>query len=272
MQATSDSRPLPLGIRTELAINAGRTSISYGPRYAVLRTSQNPTYYMGNLLIYDRAPRSGDMPVWLRDFEDAFGGDPQVRHAAFAFGASEGTGASEEFVANGFTLEDHAVMRARAVAAFDAPPGLTIRRFADDGDWGEQLEMQMAAMPAIHDASEYRVFKERQIAHHRDIAARIGAWFGAFDGGRLAGSCGVFKAGAGLARFQDVTVHPSYRNRGVARALICAAGAAALHDWTVTELIIVAKRDDFPRRIYQKCGFEDYQREAALWKAQRALA
>lgn len=98
MQATFDPNALTLGVRTGLAISAGRTSISYGPQYAVVRTPQNPTYYMGNLLL-------------------------------------------------------------------------------------------------------------------------------------------------------------------------C---ALALREWAVTTLIIVAKRDDFPRRIYAKCGFEEYQREAALWKPQRA--
>jgi GNAT superfamily N-acetyltransferase len=64
-------------------------------------------------------------------------------------------------------------------------------------------------------------------------------------------------------------VLPAYRNRGVARALVSAAGRVAVERFGAALLVIVAEADDFPRRIYERCGFTLFQRERALWTAAR---
>lgn len=258
-----------LGIRTDVVLNAPRLEIEERGAFAILRTPSNPGYYFGNYLIFDRAPAPVDLERWQDEFERAFEHYPQVRHAAYVFSGRAERDAVKVFADAGYTIENRAVMTAARIADFQPPAGIEVRPLLDDADWAGQMDMQMASRPPEHDERAYRRFKERQIAHHRALSERSGVWLGAFDGARLTGSCGIFPAGDALARYQDVSVDPGYRNRGIARALVSAAGAWALRSFGVRTLIIVAKADAFARRIYEKAGFEMTQSETAIWKARR---
>jgi GNAT superfamily N-acetyltransferase len=257
-----------LGIRTDIQLNASRSNLEERGAFLVVRTPSNPGYYFGNYLIAAAPPECGDYDRWVQAFDNAFAGDPKVRHAAFAFaGAPEGDALSE-FVRNGFVVEAHVVMAASRVEKFLPPAGIAIRALHSQSDWDAQMDMQMAARDPQHDELLYRSFKERQIEHHRQLSERIGAWIGAFDGERLAGSCGIFNL-SGLARYQDVAVHPAYRNRGVGSAIVSAAGLWAVDRFKAQTLLIVAKRVDFPRKIYERLGFAAAEFETHLWKARR---
>jgi GNAT superfamily N-acetyltransferase len=103
----------------------------------------------------------------------------------------------------------------------------------------------------------------REFATRRSVAQRSlveqgrGVWWGAFVDGVLASSLGVFGAGAGLARYQDVETHPAYRRRGLATALVQAAGRHALAELGARRLVIVADPDDDAVRVYRRAGFRD---------------
>ena len=51
--------------------------------YWLVRTPSNPTYYSGNLLIFNRPPVEGDYARWLEMFEREFKDEPEVRHVLF---------------------------------------------------------------------------------------------------------------------------------------------------------------------------------------------
>ena len=237
----------------------------------MIRTPQNPGYYNGNYLYFPLAPKRGDLARWVQLFEQAFAADPRVKHASFCWDGAAGTGTADEFVAAGFTLDEYLVMTAERLNDFALPTGLHVRAFCDERDWAQQLSMQLDDVPAVHAGPAYTAFKAAQVEHHRTISETLGVWMGAFDGERLAGSCGIFPAQDGMARYQDVMVAKAYRNRGIARALIAAAGRCAFERFHPRTLVIVADANDFPQGIYRRAGFTEAQREARLWKADRTL-
>lgn len=190
-----------------------------------------------------------------------------MRHAAFAFPGV--TNVAEEFTRIGFTVARHSVMTSQNIVPIGPPARVEMRLLHSQDDWAAQLELQQATRPKVLDESEYRRFKQLEIAHQRNLVDEMGAWIGAFEGPRLIGSCGIFHVTEDLARYQDVAVHQVFRNRGVGRALVSAAGTLALESFEAKTLVIAADTDDFPRRIYEKSGFREEHRETHMWKAQR---
>lgn len=256
-----------LGIHTDLVLNAGRSLVTDGDGYAVVRTPSNPGFYFGNFLILGHPPGHADLSKWEDAFDRAFGAEPDVRHAAFACAGRMLASAREAFSAAGYTIDEMTVLTGEAVLAAPLPAGIDLRAMRGDADWDQQMAMQMASRPPAHGEEEYRPFKERQIAHHRSLADR-GLWLGAFEANRLLGSCGIFPAASGYARYQDVTVDPRYRRRGIARALVATAGAWALEQPGVRTLVIVSESEQ-AWRIYQRVGLRAAQDETRLWKARR---
>lgn len=269
MPAISDPRVRTLGLRTHLAVESERSIVEEHEDFVAVRTPGNPDYHFGNLLIFDRPPRAGDEDRWPERFEQIFGAHPPVRHAAFAWSADDDRGAVEPFLRRGYTFQHRAVLTAATVNEFPAPPGLRVRPFRCENDWNAQLQLGLAVREEQYEAQTYARFKAAQVLYHRQITGAFGVWLGAFEGDRLAGSCGIFSIGDGIARYQDVSVLPEYRNRGIARCLTGAAGRFALDRFGSRRLVIVADAGDFPRKIYERVGFTLYQREGALWIAAR---
>lgn len=268
MPAISNARVRTLGLRTDLAIESGRALITEHAGCISVRTPLNPDHYFGNFLIFDTPQRAGDEDRWTALFEKIFGDDSRVRHAAFAWSAEEPPDV-ERFTQRGFAFQDRVVLTAGAIEHFDPPAGLAVRRFRCDNDWNAQYELSLTTRETVHEEQAYARFMAAQIAYRREAADQFGAWLGAFDGEQLAGSCGIYSIGDGIARFQDVGVRPKYRNRGIARSLVSAAGRFANERFGASQLVIVADADGAARRIYERCGFAPYQRECALWIAAR---
>lgn len=271
MRSISESFPLTLGVRTELAVDASRCTFEVHDGFAVIRTPQNPGYYNGNFLYFPHAPERGDRALWLERFEQAFEADARVKHASFCWDGAAGTGTARDFVAAGFTLDEYHVMTAQILNDFAPPAGVHLRALYEECDWTQQLAMQLDDVPAQHAGPAYAAFKAAQVEHHRRISETLGVWLGAFDGETLVGSCGIFPAQDGMARYRDVMVAKASRNRGIARALITAAGRGAFERFGAKTLVIVADANDFPQTIYRRAGFTEAQHEARLWKADRTL-
>lgn len=269
MPVSFNERIRTLGLRTDLAIESDRSVVEEHDGYLAVRTPSNPGYYFGNFLLFEDGPRAADQTRWPQVFEENFAADPHVRHAAFAWSIDEDPGHVEPFLERGYTLQERAVLTADVPGEFAPPAGLHIRPFRCENDWNKQLELGFATREACYEREPYERFKTAQMAHHRAITARFGAWLGAFEGERLAGSCGVFSTGEGVARYRDVGVFPEFRNRGVARALISAAGHLARARFGATQLVIVAEAAAFARRLYERAGFTAMQREGALWITHR---
>lgn len=95
-------------------------------------------------------------------------------------------------------------------------------------------------------------------------AQGFGAWFGAFQAGRMVSGLGVFGDGSGIARFQNVDTHPEHRNQGLAGMLVYKAGQYAQQEMAARTLVIVADPAEPAIRIYRSVGFRDAETQVQL--------
>jgi len=100
--------------------------------------------------------------------------------------------------------------------------------------------------------------------------------FGAGDpGGRLASMCTLFLDedvnGRRVATVAEVGTLPDQRGRGLARAAVLAAVAAAA-DWSAGLIAVAADSDDWPQLMYARLGFVPVGRQIALTRRLRRRA
>lgn len=242
-----------LGLATDLAVLEleGSTITDRGD-HLVIRTESNPTYYWGNFFILAQAPATDEIPSWIRRFESEF---PYAAHRAFAVldvGADH-SGWTE----HGYTVELDSALAADALAAPPRPAlDAEVRVFESDDDW-EQSAVLSAADDDSGDPESRLTFERRRAAAERQQSeAGQGRWFGAFVGGRLVARAGVVLLGS-RARYRFVVTHPDFRRRGLAGALVHAAGEWALAQPGVEQVVIVADTDGPAINLYRSLGFRE---------------
>jgi ribosomal protein S18 acetylase RimI-like enzyme len=121
---------------------------------------------------------------------------------------------------------------------------------------------------AVHgdgDSEGWQGFTGRRLQAMRRLQAQgFGAWFGAFQAGRMVSGLGVFGDGSGIARFQNVDTHPEHRNQGLAGTLVYKAGQYAQQEMAARTLVIVADPAEPAIRIYRSFGFRDAETQVQL--------
>jgi ribosomal protein S18 acetylase RimI-like enzyme len=256
---------LSLGYRTDAMLRSFLGTVTEQEHYTVIRTTSNPTFRWGNMLVYPTAPQPGDLERWLSDFRREF---PTAEHRLFGWDDPQGQlGAAAELSAAGFSVDVFAVLAAQTV---HKPPKwnttATFRPLFSDDDWQANVELSLAVNAV--EPSERRegegyadYLRQRNDERRAMVQAGWGQWWGAFVDGELAASLGVF-ARAGLGRFQDVSTHPQYRRRGLCGSLVYHAAQTAF-DHGTTSLVMVADPADVAIGIYQSLGFITTQWQAA---------
>jgi GNAT superfamily N-acetyltransferase len=244
-----------LGLSTDLGLLARRGTIIDRDDYLVAITPDDPGYYYGNLLVLPAPPQIGEVAYWTRRFADEFR-HPEIKHVTLRWdGIAADTGAREELVAAGFTIEIDQVMTARTI---DAPAiDLEVRPLEPD----EVLAVADLgfAIGDRHDEA-YRQFLQRRAAWKRELVVSGEARFwGAFDGRDLVGSLGLVPLGNGIARYQDVQTATSHRKRGIASAML----AAAARDVHCETLVILVMPGSDAARVYERVGFTVAERTAS---------
>ena len=109
------------------------------------------------------------------------------------------------------------------------------------------------------------------MARRRLTQAGTGAWFGAFDGGRLVAQLGLFDVGDGYARYQHVETDPAARRRGLAGTLVWRAGRYGREALGASALVIVADPMDTAIRVYRSCGFTGLESQLTLERPSAAV-
>jgi hypothetical protein len=120
--------------------------------YWAVHSPSNPTFWWGNLLLFDDAPAPGDGERWEALFEQEFGGRAEVTHRTVAWDRVDGArgAADQEFVERGYELESTAGLVARPAVLSEHPQAnrdVEVRALDPDGDedlWAAVIDVQMA--------------------------------------------------------------------------------------------------------------------------------
>jgi ribosomal protein S18 acetylase RimI-like enzyme len=113
------------------------------------------------------------------------------------------------------------------------------------------------------DADEKTV-SEMNAADLLQVKAANSRIFGIVEDGEVVSSAQLFSDG-GTAQVEDVATLPAYRGRGHAKALVTRAveeAVAGNHEF----IFLVAEGDDWPRKLYNRLGFEEVGSRFAFLK------
>lgn len=263
--------PRSLGYRTDLIFARFDAQVTDRGDHLAIRTPQNPSFYWGNFLLFDRPPAPGDAARWMELFAREIGAPPAIEHVAIGWDTVDGeTGDLAEFLAAGFVA-----CRWRVQATTNPRPparpaeGLVIRPLERESDWLQSVENQVATREPGFTEAPYREFALGRIPRYRAMtAAGLGLWWGAFIGQQLVADLGLFSAGD-LARYQSVQTLPEFQKRGIAGTLIHAAARHAIETRGVKTLVIVSEADTPAQRLYKSLGFEPVEYQVGLEKRPR---
>ncbi len=261
-----------LGYQTDLIFPAFDGEIVDRGDYVVIRTPLNPGYFWGNFLLFSRPPKETDHERWTALFEREIGAPPQVSHQTFGWDSREpGGGDFTPFLEDGFEFNHAHVLTASQLHPPREPSlAVAIRPLRSPEDWDLAVENQVASRGPEFSEAGYRLFRQRQMARYRVMAARgLGAWYGAFAGEQLVADLGIFRRGQ-TGRFQAVETHPDFRRRGVASNLVFRAGELAMRDFGIQILVIVADAGSPPERLYRSLGFalQEHQFGLEKWRSE----
>jgi predicted GNAT family acetyltransferase len=249
-----------LAFRTDLAMlqHSGSVVEDRGS-HLVVRTPDNPAYWWGNFLLLPAPPADlEEARQWGATFEREL---PSARHRTFGVdGRSGDTDQLAPFAELGMSIDCSSVMTATAVHEPSRPnTTATYRTLASDDDWAQQVQLDLAGEePGTHTLP---FVTARAQAQRRLVEGGYGAWWGAFEDGRLRASMGLFTASPGLARFQSVKTHPGARGRGLAGTLVHRVSRYGFDDLGAHTLVMVADPEYLAIRIYRSVGFADTERQ-----------
>ena len=245
-----------LAFRTDLALlQRGGSEVEDHESYIAVRTPENPAYWWGNFLLLPAAPTSEELHAWEAVFTETF---PDAYHRAYGIASAHGRRGDLAALANaGLSVDASTVMTAEATSV-RAPPrpnrAATYRPLGTDTDWQQQVEL---AMCDGRPSSERDFVIAKVAAQRRTAESGTGTWWGGFLGNRLCCSMGLFKAGPGLCRFQDVKTHPDARGQGLAGTLVHEISRFGMKELGAMTLVMVADPDYPAVRVYRSVGFED---------------
>jgi GNAT superfamily N-acetyltransferase len=257
-----------LGYQTDLIFASFDGEIIHRDNYLVIRTPTNPSFYWGNYLLFDHAPREGDYPRWQELFATEIGIPPLVNHQTFGWDTtSNELGIIEPFLENGFHVQHSVVLTTqRLIPPSNIAQPVTVRPLELDDDWAQSVEIQVVCREPGFPEDGYRLFKQRQMNRYRAMSqAGLGAWFGAFIGSQLVADLGIFCTNQ-LGRYQSVETHPKYRRQGIASYLVSQSGLYALDHYGISTLVIVAEADSQAERLYRTAGFKPVEQQIGIAK------
>ena len=249
-----------LGFRTDVALRAleGAEVTDRGD-HLVVRTPDNPDFWWGNFLLLARVPGPGQGREWLARFAAEF---PAARHVALGVDSTEDAETPEEFAAAGLEADRATVLTgARLRPPAHPSTQAEIRPLDGDGDWRQSVDLAIRCF----DGGEPGDFLERRaVARRRLTRAGAGAWFGAFENGRLLAQLGLFDVGDGYARYQHVETDPLARRRGLAGTLVWTAARYGREVLGTGTFVIVADPAGAAIRLYRACGFTARQSQLSF--------
>ena len=259
-------------LRTELALLGPGARIEDRGDHLFVEVPDQPSFFFGNLLVFERGPAPGDAARWPALFGEAFAHRPGVRHVTLAWQqAAPDDRGRDALVAAGFEHHSHVGMIAREVRVRETRIAkLAIREIVSDQDWEHAAQHELRLNPRPEHFKDYAAFVAGRFRALRRLAQEgRGAWYGAFAEEQLVSALGLFRVGE-LARYQNVGTHPEFRRLGIAGALIAEAARRTLSRPGVERLVMVSEDSGGAFDLYRALGFEPAERRFALCRASGA--
>jgi hypothetical protein len=255
-----------LGRQTDLIFARFAGSVVDRGNYVLIQTPSNPGYHWGNFLIFDHAPRRGDLKLWKELFDREFTYYQSPHHYVFTWDTPESDrGDIEEFLEAGFEFDTATVL---STATLHKPShenhSITIRKISTNSEWDEATLLQINCADPKFVNEKYPAFKRTQMAAYRRMSEQnLGSWYGAYLDGKLVGDLGIFYSD-GIGRYQNVETHPDHRNQGICGTLVYHAGMSAKSDFGIDRLVMEADASYHAARIYESVGFKPCETNYAL--------
>ncbi len=250
-----------LGYRTDLIFNKLDGEVIDRGNHLVVRTLSNPNFFWGNLLIFETAPKVGDITKWKDLFKTEFT-NPAIYHMTFAWD-EEKIGDIKEFEQDGFKLEKAVVLSAKKQDLKKPPKFNTQIQIGSPktpSDWEEIIQIQLLTGNFDVTKEELKTFYQKQMLRYQKlISLNLGVWFCARLDNKIVGSLGVFKDYE-LGRFQIVSVHPDYQRRGICGAMVYQAAEYAFSQMGLSTLVMIADAEYHAANIYKSVGFSETER------------
>jgi ribosomal protein S18 acetylase RimI-like enzyme len=259
-------RVTSLGYRTDVALRTMEgAEVTDRGDHLVVRSPDNPNFWWGNFLLLAEVPRPGEALSWVARFAAEF---PAAQHVALGVDTADGDAELPgDLAVAGLEAERAVVMTAAEVMPPARPNAdAEIRALGSDADWRQSVDL---AIRCADSGEEGGYLERRAAARQRMTRAGLGAWFGAFDGGRLLAQLGLFDVGGRYARYQHVETDPAARRRGLAGTLLWYAGRYGHEVLGARTFVIVADPADAAIRIYRACGFAARQGQLLLERVPR---
>lgn len=259
-----------LGRRTDFIFARFSGFIEDKGGYTLIKTPTIPGYHWGNYIVFDRAPKAGDLFKWKAIFDKEFTYYSEPHHYVFTWDTEGGDrGEFQEFLEEGFEVDPAVVLTTKALTR---PPhwnnDIFVKPIESDVEWEAVVKLQTLCADPKFLNDYYENFKRKQMAQYRKMSeAEMGSWFGAFIGEKLVGDLGVFFEDD-VGRYQNVGTHPDFRRRGICGTLVYKAGKMAFENFGVETLVMEADPDYHAARIYESVGFKRSETNYALswWK------
>jgi len=253
-----------LGFRTDLALLTSSGSVVEDRgTHLVVRSPDNPSYFWGNFILLARPPVPGGEKEVVGAFHTEF---PLADHVSIGIDTAElADEARAAFEAAGMTVDVATVLTASALTA-PREVEAEIRELAGDDDWEARARLSQQLYPNTPEGTFMTYARQKNTQERRLVDAGRGTRFGAFVDGALVSTAGIFVTEEGVARYQSVETHTDHRRRGLAAAVVHAAGRHGLEKLGVRTLVIVADTDGEAIGLYRRLGFTDAERQLMMEK------
>jgi ribosomal protein S18 acetylase RimI-like enzyme len=251
-----------LGFRTDLALlTASGSVVEDRGTHLVVRSPENPSYFWGNFLLLARPP----VPGGEREVVDAFHTEfPLAGHVSIGIDTADLTDeARAAFEAAGLTVDVATVLTASSLQPAREVEA-EVRALEGDDDWEARARLSQRLYPQTSEEAFMTFARQKNVQERRLVDAGRGTRFGAFVDGVLVSTAGIFVTEEGVARYQSVETHPDHRRKGLAAAVVHAAGQHGLDRLGVRTLVIVADTDGEAIGIYRRLGFADVERQLMM--------